>query len=101
MSEDYLMHHGVKGQKHGERRYQNKDGSLTNLGRIHYGVGAARKHREDAKAVRSAARLIKGVRNPIAAAKNLRSVGKVVKLLLHLKTLTRKSKHLSLRRRNV
>lgn len=79
MSEDYLIHYQVKGAKHGVRRYQNKDGSLTNLGRIHYGVGAARKHREDARAVRSAARLIKGVRNPIAAAKNLRSVGKVVK----------------------
>ena len=39
----YLAHHGVKGQKHGERKYQNKDGSLTPLGRIHYGVGAAKE----------------------------------------------------------
>lgn len=39
----YLAHHGVKGQKHGERQYQNPDGSLTPLGRIHYGVGEARK----------------------------------------------------------
>lgn len=39
----YLAHHGIKGQKHGERRWQNKDGSLTPAGRIHYGVGAARK----------------------------------------------------------
>lgn len=38
----YLAHHGVKGQKHGVRQYQNKDGSLTALGRIHYGVGKAR-----------------------------------------------------------
>ncbi|MBP5595915.1 MAG: hypothetical protein J6Y02_11085 [Pseudobutyrivibrio sp.] len=37
-----LYHSGVKGQKHGLRRYQNKDGSLTPLGRIHYGVGQAR-----------------------------------------------------------
>lgn len=36
-------HFGIKGQKHGERRYQNEDGSLTPLGRIHYGVGAARE----------------------------------------------------------
>lgn len=33
---DYIMHHGVKGQKHGHRRYQEKDGSLTALGYIHY-----------------------------------------------------------------
>lgn len=38
----YLAHYGTKGQKHGVRRYQNPDGSLTPLGRAHYGVGAAR-----------------------------------------------------------
>ena len=38
----YLEHHGVKGQKHGVRQYQNYDGSLTPLGRIHYGYGQAR-----------------------------------------------------------
>lgn len=36
---DTLMHHGVKGQKHGIRRWQNHDGSLTPEGYIHYGVG--------------------------------------------------------------
>lgn len=30
---EYLVHHGVKGQKWGIRRYQNKDGSLTPEGR--------------------------------------------------------------------
>lgn len=34
-----LFHHGVKDQRWGFRRYQNEDGSLTPLGRIHYGVG--------------------------------------------------------------
>lgn len=34
-----LMHYGVKGQKHGIRRYQNEDGTLTAEGRDHYGVG--------------------------------------------------------------
>lgn len=38
-----LMHSGVKRQKWGVRRYQNYDGSLTPLGRIHYGVGKGRK----------------------------------------------------------
>ena len=39
MSYEYLSHHGVKNQKWGQRRFQNKDGSLTPLGRIRYGVG--------------------------------------------------------------
>lgn len=35
---DFIEHHGVKGQKRGVRRYQNEDGSLTDLGRRHYGI---------------------------------------------------------------
>ena len=35
--EDYLAHHGVKGQQWGIRRYQNPDGSLTPEGREKYG----------------------------------------------------------------
>lgn len=33
---DYLVHHGVKGQKWGVRRYQNSDGSYTSAGRSRY-----------------------------------------------------------------
>ena len=36
MSELYLAHHGIKGQKWGIRRYQNDDGSLTEAGRKRY-----------------------------------------------------------------
>lgn len=39
---DELYHHGIEGQKHGIRRYQNLDGSLTPAGRARYGVGPAR-----------------------------------------------------------
>ena len=35
-AQDYLAHHGVKGQKWGERHYQNEDGSLTAEGYEHY-----------------------------------------------------------------
>ena len=42
MSDLYLAHHGIKRQKWGVRRYQNPDGSLTEEGRKHYGVGPAR-----------------------------------------------------------
>ena len=38
-SDDYLAHYGVKFMKWGVRRYQNEDGSLTSLGKEHYGVG--------------------------------------------------------------
>ena len=44
---DELYHHGVKGQKHGERQYQYEDGSLTPLGREHYGVGQPRSLSKD------------------------------------------------------
>lgn len=37
-----LYHSGVKNMKWGHRRYQNTDGSLTPLGRLHYGYGPAR-----------------------------------------------------------
>ena len=30
---NYIKHHGIKGQKWGVRRFQNKDGSLTPIGR--------------------------------------------------------------------
>ena len=37
--DDELYHHGIQGQKWGERRFQNEDGSWTQEGRERYGKG--------------------------------------------------------------
>lgn len=42
-TEATLCHHGVKGQKWGVRRFQDKNGRLTAEGRKRYGYGPARK----------------------------------------------------------
>lgn len=42
--EAYLVHHGVKGQRWGVRRFQEKDGDYTAAGRARYGVGKATKN---------------------------------------------------------
>lgn len=36
--EEFLAHHGIKGQKWGVRRWQNEDGSLTEAGKKKYGT---------------------------------------------------------------
>lgn len=36
MNNSYLMHHGIKGQKWGVRRFQNPDGTLTDAGKNRY-----------------------------------------------------------------
>lgn len=49
LREDDLMHHGIKGQKWGIRRFQNEDGTWTGAGKKRYGDmegsagGAARR----------------------------------------------------------
>lgn len=48
-SANALIHHGTKNMHWGERLYQNKDGSLTALGKIHYGYQNT-KRRKAAKA---------------------------------------------------
>ena len=43
MNQNELYHHGILGQKWGQRRYQNSDGTLTPEGRKRYGRAVARK----------------------------------------------------------
>lgn len=40
---EHLAHYGIKGQKHGVRRWQNEDGSLTPEGYRHYGIDPNRQ----------------------------------------------------------
>lgn len=50
---DELMHYGVRGMKWGVRRYQNKDGSLTNAGKNRRRKNPTKGWSKDAKAARS------------------------------------------------
>lgn len=47
MTKNELYHFGVKGQKWGLRQWQNKDGSLTEAGRKHYGYGSGVSTRKE------------------------------------------------------
>lgn len=80
-----ICHHGVDGQKWGKRQYQYADGSLTPLGRVHYGVGEARerskiKMREIRNETRNAIKLAK------AQAKTAKAVAKAESQKLEAET---------------
>lgn len=56
-----LYHWGIKGQKWGDRRFQNYDGSLTTAGRLRYGVGSSVRGGVFDSSKRSALSLSKGL----------------------------------------
>lgn len=67
-----LSHHGIKGQKWGRRRYQNKDGSLTPAGKQRYGSeeNFESRYDEDVKAgIRATKKLTDGGKDLTKATK--------------------------------
>ena len=66
MYENELYHHGVKGQRWGIRRFQNKDGSLTRLGQKRADSAqkkAAKAEQKKAKQAARAAKIAQGKEN--------------------------------------
>ena len=57
--EEYLAHHGTKGQRWGVRRFQNSDGSLTAAGKLRYSVGNGERSISKKVDIKSAAKLKK------------------------------------------
>lgn len=67
---DEIKHHGIKGQKWGVRRYQNKDGSLTDAGKKRYGTkeNFEKQYPEDIKRnVKSAKKTVGAVEKAASA----------------------------------
>lgn len=64
-----LIHSGKKGMKWGRRLYQNEDGSLTPLGRIHYGIGQAQKAAKNKAAQKKRAATLEAKKKTAAEAK--------------------------------
>lgn len=59
MYENELYHHGVKGQRWGIRRFQNKDGSLTRLGQKRADSAQKKAAKAEQKKAKQAARAAK------------------------------------------
>lgn len=67
---NYLMHHGIKGQKWGIRRFQNPDGSLTAAGKNRYSTLERKSHKwllKEAQAMGMAEAAVKKGYSEIAA----------------------------------
>ena len=87
---DHLEHHGIKGMRWGQRRFQNDDGSLTALGRARYGVSNAYgRVRGRVNTARNDIRRAGGVKAASAVSRRVRPVRLVLRLpvLLPLRLL--------------
>lgn len=74
---DSIAHYQVKGAKHGVRRWQNEDGSLTPAGYIHYGVGQGNKSSGERSAKRKSGREEKAATKAMAKNTKLAKSGKL------------------------
>ena len=53
VSNDVLMHHGIKGQRWGVRRFQNEDGGLTPRGKARYESNSGMSNTQHARSHKS------------------------------------------------
>lgn len=67
--DNYLSHHGIKGQKWGQRRYQNLDGSLTAEGRKRLGYSLNPKGNKKESSVKKLVDMAKSKRAEKAEAR--------------------------------
>lgn len=75
--DEFFAHHGIKGQKWGIRRFQNEDGSLTELGKKHYGKDYD-KNGELTRRARKADEKFKKAISDAYSAKRIRTIDKYI-----------------------
>lgn len=66
MENSELRHYNIKGSRWGQRRFQNKDGSLTPLGRLRYARQQKKTQKQRAEALKKA-RQVKAEKQAAAA----------------------------------
>ena len=92
--EEYLAHHGTKGQRWGVRRFQNSDGSLTAAGKLRYSVGNGGRSIRKKVDPKSAAKLKKRQTKEAAKLERLK-IKEAAKNEKHKEKLEKKKSHMT------